>query len=118
MSTQYLKFFALYVIVFALSLVVSTNSYAEHGDPKAGQMIYDVNCAICHGEDGRSPMAAMGVPSFANGDRLDKPFAERYESVCNGKVPDTHAPPMPPFCGPLSEDDIHNALAYEETLKE
>ncbi len=118
MSTQYLNLFALYVFVFALSLAVSTNSYAEHGDVEAGQMIYDVNCAVCHGVDGHSPMAGLGVPSFANGDRLDKPFEERYKSVCEGKISQSHTPPMPPFCEKLSEDDIHNALAYEETLKE
>jgi mono/diheme cytochrome c family protein len=117
MSTRYLKLFTLHVVVFALSLVVSTNSFAEHGDPKAGQTIYDVNCAVCHGEDGNSPLAAMGVPSFANGDRLDKPFVERYESVCKGKVSEAGIA-MPPFCESLSEDDIHNAFAYEETLKE
>jgi mono/diheme cytochrome c family protein len=117
MSTQYLKLFTLHVVVFALALVVSTNSFAEHGDPNAGQAIYDVNCAVCHGADGNSPMAALGVPSFANGDRLDKPVDDRYESVCKGRV-STGGIAMPPFCGPLSEDDIHNALAYEETLKQ
>ncbi len=117
MSTQCLKLFTLYIVVFALSLIVSTNSFAAHGDPKAGQTIYDANCAACHGADGNSPMAAMGVPSFAKGERLDKPVDERYESVCKGRA-STGGIAMPPFCESLSEDDIHNALAYEETLKE
>ncbi len=120
MSTQYLTLFTLYVVVFVLSLVVPTNSFAEHGDAKAGQTIYDVNCAVCHGEDGNSPLAAAGmtVPNFAKGERLDKPLAERFESVCKGMRPDPPTPPMPPFCEKLSEDDIHNVLAYEETLKQ
>ncbi len=120
MGTQYLKLFTLYVVFFALSLVVSTNSFAEHGDPKAGQAIYDANCAICHGADGNSPLAAAGmaVPNFAKGDSLDKPFAERFESVCKGKIPDPPTPPMPPWCEKLSEDEIHHAMAYEEALKQ
>jgi mono/diheme cytochrome c family protein len=115
---RYLKLTTLSVVAFALLMVVPTGSFAG-GDTAAGKAVYDANCGACHGMDGNSPMEAMGVPSFAKGEGLDKPFAERYESVCKGKASEAGmgAPPMPAFCDTLSEEDINNALAYEETLK-
>jgi mono/diheme cytochrome c family protein len=114
-----LKLTALFVGAFALFMVVVTDSFAV-GDAAAGKAVFETNCAACHGADGNSPMAALGVPSFANGDRLDKPFDARFESVCKGKESEAGmgAPPMQPFCGTLSEDDVRNAVAYTETLKQ
>ncbi len=115
MTLRFVNICTVFVAFFALTMLVATDGFAE-GDAAAGKAIYDVNCANCHGADGNSPMAAMGVPSFANSDRLDKPVDERYESVCKGKA-SASGIAMPPFCGPLSEADIRNALAYEETFK-
>lgn len=116
---RYLKLLTLVVGIFAFTVLISTDSYAEHGDPAAGKTIFDANCSVCHGADGMSPLAAAGmaVPNFALGERLDKPFAERFKSVCEGRTPEPPTPPMPPNCEKLSVDDIHNAIAYEETLK-
>ena len=118
MMLRFVKMCTLFVAFFALTIVLASESFAE-GDAAAGQAIFDANCAICHGSDGHSPLAAAGmaVPNFANGDRLDKPVEERFNSVCKGRNPDPPTPPMPPFCDKLSEQDIYNALAYEETFK-
>ena len=118
MILRFMKLCTLFVAVFALTLMISTDSFAEHGDAAAGQAVYDVNCSICHGPDGNSPLAAAGmaVPNFAAGDRMDKPFAERFKSVCEGAIPDPPTPPMPPWCDKLSVDEIHNAMAYEEAF--
>ena len=116
---RYLKLFMLSVVTFGLFIVIATDSFAG-GDAAAGKAVFDTNCSACHGMDGNSPMAAMGVPSFATGERLDKPFDARFESVCKGKESEAGmgAPPMPPFCETLSEDDVRNAVAYTETLKQ
>ncbi len=115
---KYLKLFMFAVVTFGLFMVVATDSFAG-GDAAAGKAIYDANCSACHGADGTSPMEAMGIPSFSKGQRLDVPLADRYKSVCEGKASEAGmgAPPMPGFCSSLSEADINNALAYEETLK-
>ena len=119
MMVRFLKFFTLLVGVFAFTMLASTDSYAEHGDPAAGKAVYEANCGVCHGMDGNSPLAAAGmaVPNFAKGERLDKPFEERFKSVCEGRTPEPPTPPMPPNCEKLSVDEIHNAIAYEETFK-
>jgi mono/diheme cytochrome c family protein len=117
MILRLIKLGALFVALFMLTIAVATDSFAE-GDAAAGMEIFSANCAVCHGADGHSPLAAAGmsVPNFADGDRLDKPVEERFNSVCKGLVPDPPTPPMPAFCDQLSEQDIHNALAYEESL--
>jgi cytochrome c6 len=116
---HYLKLTTLIIGVIALFMAVSTDSFAG-GDAAAGKAVYEANCASCHGADGNSPMAAAGmaVPSFANGERLDKPFEERFNAVCNGVTPEPPTPPMPAFCENLGETDVRNAVAYTETLKQ
>ncbi len=116
---RYFKLTALFVGAFALFMVVTTDSFAG-GDAAAGKAVFDANCAICHGADGNSPLAAAGmaVPSFAKGERLDKSFDDRFNSVCKGATPDPPTPPMPAMCETLSEDDVRNAIAYTETLKQ
>jgi mono/diheme cytochrome c family protein len=114
------KVFTLFVGIFSLFLLVSTESFAEGGDPKAGKDVYETNCALCHGIDGMSPVAEaanMPVPNFAKGDRLDKPFEVLFASVCEGLFPDPPTPPMPPWCKILSHEEIRNAIAYAKTLK-
>ena len=117
---DFLKLFTLFVGIFSLFLFFSTESFGGEGDPKAGKAIYDVNCALCHGLDGMSPVAEaanMPVPNFAKGDRVDKPFEDLFKSVCDGLFPDPPTPPMPPWCKILTEEEIRNAIAYAITLK-
>jgi mono/diheme cytochrome c family protein len=118
---DFLKQFTLFVGIFSLFLLVSTESFAGEGNPKAGKAIYITNCALCHGLDGISPVAAatpeLHVPNFAKGDRMDKPFEVLFQSVCEGLFPDPPTPPMPPWCKILSEEEIRNALAYVLTFK-
>ncbi len=116
--SHYMKLSILFGALFALSMILSADTFAG-GNASAGKAVYQANCSACHGADGNSPLAAMGmsVPSFAKGDSLDVPFDERFNSVCKGKAAPPPTPAMPAFCGQLSDDDIKNALAYSETLK-
>ncbi len=116
---RYLKFVMLAAITFGLFMVVATDSFAG-GDAAAGKAVFDANCSACHGMDGNSPMEAMGVPSFAKGQRLDVPFDDRFNSACKGKesTAGMGAPPMPAFCDTLSKDDVRNAVTYAESLKQ
>ncbi len=72
--------------------------------------IYQSSCAACHGFDGAPIMA--GVPSFANGERLEKGDSELLASIENGKIPEAGGIAMPPWKESLSEDEMESALRY------
>jgi mono/diheme cytochrome c family protein len=55
---HHMKLFTLIVSIFTLTLFMATDSFAEHGNAEAGRAVFDANCAICHGADGNSPLAA------------------------------------------------------------
>ena len=120
---NFLKLFTLFVGIFSLILLISTESFAGEGNPKAGKAIYVTNCALCHGLDGISPVAAatpeLHVPNFANGDRVGqhplKCCLNQYVRDCS---PIHQPPPMPPWCKILSEEEIRNALAYVKNTQE
>ena len=116
---HYLKPTTLVVGAVVLFMLITTDSFAGR-DAAAGKAIYDTNCALCHGLDGMSPVAEaanMPVPNFAEGDRIDEPFEDLFESVCEGLFPDPPTPPMPPWCKILTQEEIRKAITYAKTLK-
>ncbi|MFQ5900350.1 MAG: c-type cytochrome [Thermodesulfobacteriota bacterium] len=119
MNSRFCKFLVIIVGIVAFSLLALNPSFAEHGDVAKGEEIFNTICQSCHGPGGNPVLP--GIPVFAKGERMDKPFAERFKSVCEGKNPAPPTPPMPPMCdsngGPFTVDQIHDAMAFEETLK-
>lgn len=87
----------------------------------AGQTLYGVQCASCHGDSGKgdgpagqalTPPAANLVDSAsANGDDY------LYYRIAEGGAMDPFNSSMPPFKNVLSEDEIWQVVSYINTLK-
>jgi len=92
--------------VAALALGSSANLYAA--DTFKGQKIYATNCAICHGQAGRSVMP--GAPNLNRGEGVMKPDFTLLAAIRSGKNA------MPAFQGILTDRDIMDVIAYVRTL--
>jgi len=96
-------------------LVVVSAVFA--GDPANGKAIYEKNCVICHGAQGRGdgPGAAMVRPkptNFASPESRKKSDAELLKTIESGS-PGT---PMAPWKEALSPQQIQDVLAYVRSL--
>lgn len=105
-SVTILEKMAAMVVVALLSASISSDLYAA--DTFKGQKLYAANCAICHGQNGRSVMP--GAPNFDRGERVLQPDFTLLASIRSGKNA------MPAFQGILSDRDIMDVIAYLRTL--
>lgn len=84
--------------------------------PKPGKVIYDQQCAICHGKTGKGD--TMIANSYQHSDLTDDEWgyggsrAEMIRSVTDG-IPKT---PMRGFKGALSEKEIEQVVDYVREL--
>lgn len=81
---------------------------SQGADNNKGRQLYAANCAICHGQTGRSVMP--GAPSFDRGDGMLRPDFTLLASIRSGKNA------MPAFQGILADRDIMDVIAYLRTL--
>jgi mono/diheme cytochrome c family protein len=88
------------------------------GDPGAGKQVFEQNCVICHGASGNGdgPGSAALNPKPANFNdhsrfsQIDE--ATRLKAVSEGGASVGASPFMPPFKEVLTEQQIHDVLAY------
>lgn len=87
----------------------------------AGQSIYVVQCASCHGESGKgdgpagqalTPPAANLVESVAN---FDDDYL--HYRIAEGGTMDPYNSSMPPFKNVLSDEEIWQVVAYMNTFQ-
>jgi len=76
---------------------------------EAGRSIYDANCSVCHGFDGRG---VSGAPDWSIPARLSVLAGEQLEEVVKQGVKDK----MPAFGALLSESERQAVSAYVRTL--
>ena len=81
---------------------------AQGADPLKGRTLYAANCAICHGQDGRSVMP--GAPNFDRGNTLLRADMTLLGAIRAGKNA------MPAFQGRMSDADIMNVISFIRTL--
>jgi len=78
------------------------------GNPNRGAILYDGNCALCHGLNGEGRIGANLVKDWSS-IRPDLRVKSVIESGVEGSV-------MPPWSqahgGPLSDEDINDIVAY------
>lgn len=90
------------VVAYAHSLSTSP------AEVEAGRAVYEANCALCHGPNGKSaPNADLTNLQWLASRSLD----EWAASVSKGM-----APAMPAFEGKLADADIYASLAYARTF--
>jgi mono/diheme cytochrome c family protein len=90
-----------------LLMLAPVSSFA--GNANNGGAIFQAKCAACHGKDGNAVLP--GAPSFAKGERMEKPNSSLKVSITNGLNT------MPPFKGVLSDGQVGDLLAYVRKLK-
>ena len=81
---------------------------AQGADTNKGRQLFAANCAICHGQTGRSVMP--GAPNFDRGEGLLRPDFTLLAAIRSGKNA------MPAFQGILPDRDILDVIAYLRTL--
>ncbi len=78
------------------------------GDPNAGALLYDENCALCHGENGEGRIGATLAKDWP----AIRPDLDVKNTINRG----VQGSYMPPFSqengGPLTEGDINNLVAF------
>ena len=83
------------------------------GDPNRGSVLYDQNCAVCHGPNGEGRVGAMLAKAWPS----IRPDLEVKTAISNG----IEGSPMPAWSqangGPLTEADINDVVAFVLTIK-
>ena len=97
--------------------LTAPSGWAETGDPAKGKEIYERLCSVCHGAQGKGdgPAGQMMKPPAADltGSKVkDKTDTELFQTIQNG-IPPT---PMSAFKGQLSDQQIHDVVAYIRSL--
>lgn len=84
------------------------------GDPEAGQEIYAIQCASCHGAQGGGDGAAAAAldPSPADFSQIELSAARVYRVTRNGGLAANLAATMPAFGTQLNEQQLHDVTAY------
>jgi cytochrome c6 len=96
-----------YQNLFACLLVVGMSTGAAHAAPPApGQLIYQKNCARCHGKDGRLGLNGAHDLTKSNLNAFGRTYL-----VTNGMGK------MPSFQKTLTPAQIAQVVAYSQTLK-
>ena len=83
------------------------------GDPNQGAVLFDLNCAVCHGSNGEGRVGATLAKAFSS----IRPDLTVKAVISNG----VEGSPMPAWLqangGPLSEAEINDLTAFVLTLK-
>ncbi|MFN8597100.1 MAG: copper resistance protein CopC [Anaerolineae bacterium] len=85
----------------------------------AGKTLFEANCAICHGLQGRgnglnAATLSIKPPDFGNGHLDIHTDGDVFYWIQNGP---SNNSPMPAFKGKLSDDDIWNLVNYVRRLR-
>jgi len=115
-----MKSFILFVTVFVLCAGIGVNSSKadEKGDAAKGKVIYENNCAACHGAEGKGDgVAAQALDpkprNLSNVEFTSSVTNEHlYKVISEGGGAVGLSPLMAPWGGVLSEADIWDVIAF------
>lgn len=99
----------------AVLLACAARADAALGDPAKGEAVFQQNCVICHGPNGKGDgAAAAGLnPKPANfSERQSSTATKQLDVVTNGGASQKLSPVMPAFGEALSEQQLKDVIAY------
>lgn len=103
-----MRFMALTGKVLGLYLALTLYSPSWAASTAEGSLVYQRNCAVCHGMDGIASMA--NAPNFKRGQGLFKSDFALIEHLQRGKNA------CPSFLGILRDKQMYDVIAYIRTL--
>lgn len=87
-----------------------TGDHSLPGDPVAGAEVYAANCVACHDAHGTGNGGLTGANFVGDPTRLAKTNEQLLTSIRDGVT--TGATPMPAHAELLTDEQMHDALAY------
>jgi mono/diheme cytochrome c family protein len=104
-----------FVSLSAVLLACAARADAALGDPGKGEAVFQQNCVICHGPQGKGDgAAAAGLnPKPANfSERQASTAQKQLNVVTNGGASEKLSPLMPAFGESLSDQQLKDVIAY------
>lgn len=103
-------------VLTALALLGPGEAVAK-GEAEKGKEVYEKNCVVCHGAQGKGdgPTGKLIVPratDFTSKASKRKSDAQLLLAIQEGRSPSA----MTAWKGKLSEQEIHDVLAYVRAL--
>jgi mono/diheme cytochrome c family protein len=118
-----------WIVVFVSSIIlavmaswVTLVAAASPGDAAKGKEIYAKSCATCHGATGKGDGAAAAALNPKPTDLTKKTDmsklddAAMFDIIAKGGAAIGKSPLMPPFNGPLKEQEIKDVIAHIRSL--
>lgn len=118
--TQWLFIAALAAVMPAATICWAQGKAALSPAAKAGQKIFDQNCAMCHYPDQAKNKIGPGLKGILKNKEL--PYSHKPATIANVREqiekgnPQGKPMPMPPFASKLSKTDMANLIDYLKTL--
>ena len=92
-----------------LCLLIVAGAAAQEGDPQRGGTLFNENCAVCHGQDGRGRIGA-NINEFPGID-----VSAALQEIISKGASGTWMPAWgQAYGGPLADQDIADLIAYIE----
>ncbi len=106
------------LMVLALTVALAITAFAAKGDAGKGKKVFDAQCAMCHGNEGKGDGAAGAAltpkpRNFADKALMSKKTDDDLFKILTKGSPNTG---MAPYEKMLSEADRWDAVAYIRTL--
>lgn len=115
--------------LIAIAIIVTTGMFMPRnavavgaGNAAEGQKIHKQQCLRCHGPSGKGDGPAAKLLSTKPADWNDKSRmgklsdADLFNVIKNGGAAAGKSKLMPAFGGKVSDDDIHNVIAFIRSL--
>ena len=100
------------LLVLSLGVILTATAFAQSGNVARGRLLYEQNCAVCHGDEAQGRVGARLARDFP-GIRVD---AFLQQAIANGIAGTTMPAWSQTVGGPLAGDQIDDIVAYLRSL--